>query len=149
MRIRIRPHSGRFFIFGHSPKHYRLRTSAFLIGLPAMHLLLATRERVFWVVHTQLIALVISFQLISDVFFYGFSILSYRINIWSGHTSPSIISTPFHWHNVRNIYRISKRFSSKNTFRRYFGANTIWYLQFHFVCAKLLLALKFTFSQTF
>ncbi len=23
------------------------------------------------------------------------------------------------------------------TFRRYFGANTMWYLQFHFVCDKL------------
>ena len=60
---------------------------------------------------------------------------------WSTHTSPSIISTPFHWHNVLNISRISILFSSKKTFLRNFGANTIWYLQFHFVCAKLLVAL--------
>ena len=45
-QINIRPHSGRFFIFGHSPKHYWLSTSALGIGLPAMHLLLATRKRV-------------------------------------------------------------------------------------------------------
>ena len=63
-----------------------------------------------------------------------------KICIWSGHTSPSIISTPFHWHNCRNISRISNRFSQKNTFHLYFGANTIWYLQFQLVCAKLLLS---------
>ena len=65
-----------------------------------------------------------------------------NIWIWSGHTSPSIISTPFHWHNCRSISRISKRFSSKNTFLLYFGANTMWYLQFHFVCAKLLVSMR-------
>ena len=79
--INIRPHSGRFFIFGHSPKHYWLRTSALGIGLPAMHLLLATRKRVLRVVHTQLITLVISFQLFAYVFFYGFRILTHCINI--------------------------------------------------------------------
>ena len=57
--------------------------------------------------------------------------------IWSGHTSPSMISAPFHWHNFLSISRISNLFSSKNTFRLYLGANTMWYLQFHFVCAKL------------
>ena len=57
--------------------------------------------------------------------------------MWSRHTSPSIISTPFHLHNVRSISLISCLLSSKNTFLRYFGANTMWYLQFHFVCAKL------------
>ena len=45
-QINIRPHSGRFFIFGHSPKHYWRRTSALFIGLPATQLLLATRKRV-------------------------------------------------------------------------------------------------------
>ena len=64
-----------------------------------------------------------------------------NICIWSGHTSPSIISTPFHWHNFRNISLISNRFSSKNTFRLYFGAKTMWYLQFHDVCAKILLSM--------
>ncbi len=58
---------------------------------------------------------------------------------------PSIISTPFHWHSCLNISLISKRFSSKNTFLRYFGANTIWYLQFHLVCAKLLLSMVTSF----
>lgn len=61
------------------------------------------------------------------------------ICMWSGHTSPSIISTPFHWQSWRSISRISRLFSAKNTFRLYFGANTIWYLQFQLVCAKLLL----------
>ena len=64
-----------------------------------------------------------------------------NICMWSGHTSPSIISTPFHCHNWRSISRISNRFSAKNTFRLYFGANTIWYLQFQLVCAKLLLSM--------
>ena len=50
--------------------------------------------------------------------------------IWSGHTSPSMISAPFHWHNFLSISRISNLFSSKNTFRLYLGANTKWYLQF-------------------
>ena len=41
-----RRRSRRFFIFGHSPNRYRLRTSALNIDLPVTHLLLATRERV-------------------------------------------------------------------------------------------------------
>ena len=52
-----------------------------------------------------------------------------------------MISTPFHWHNCRSISRISSRFSSKNTLRLYFGAKTIWYLQFHDVCAIILLSM--------
>ena len=59
------------------------------------------------------------------------------ICIWSGHISPSVSSTPFHAHSFRNISLISNLFSAKNTSLRYFGANTMWYLQFHFVCAKL------------
>ena len=47
------------------------------------------------------------------------------------------VFTFFHSHNCRRIFPISLRFSPKNTLRRYFGANTMWYLQFHFVCAKL------------
>ena len=35
------------------------------------------------------------------------------------------------------ISLISALFSLKNTFLLYFGANTMWYLQFHVVCAKL------------
>ena len=44
---------------------------------------------------------------------------------------------PFHLHSSRSIAPISSAHSPKNAFRRYFGANTTWYLQFHFVCDKL------------
>ena len=54
--------------------------------------------------------------------------------VWA---SPSILSTPFHAHSVRSISLISNRLSSKNTFLLYFGANTMWYLQFHLLCAIL------------
>ena len=64
--------------------------------------------------------------------------ISTSIWMWSGHTSASIIRTPFHSHSCRSILPISALFSPKNTFLRYFGANTIWYLQFHFVCDKLI-----------
>ena len=37
-----------------------------------------------------------------------------NICTWSGHISPSIISTPFHWHNFRIISLTSSRFSAKN-----------------------------------
>lgn len=36
-KINIPPQSGGYFRFGHSPKLYWLRTSAFLVGLPAAH----------------------------------------------------------------------------------------------------------------
>lgn len=48
---------------------------------------------------------------------------------------------PFHSHSFLSISLISARFSSKNTFRLYFGANTTWYLQFHDVCAKVFLSM--------
>ena len=51
--------------------------------------------------------------------------------------SASIIFTPFHLHNSRRIAPISRPFSPNIAFRLYFGANTMWYLQFHFECAKL------------
>ena len=44
--INIHPHSGWFFIFGHSPNRYWRHTSVLFIGLPAMQLILATRKRV-------------------------------------------------------------------------------------------------------
>ena len=50
--INIHPHSGWYFIFGHSTNRYWQRTSASFIGLPAMHLLLTTRKRVPWVEDT-------------------------------------------------------------------------------------------------
>ena len=40
---------------------------------------------------------------------------------------------------------ISARLPSKNAFRLYFGANTIWYLQFHVVCAKLFVSVETSF----
>ena len=46
-KINIPPYNGGYFIFGHSPTLYWLRTSALFIGLPAMQLLLATHK---WVV---------------------------------------------------------------------------------------------------
>lgn len=39
-----------------------------------------------------------------------------------------------------SIFPISTRYFCSNIFLLYFGANTIWYLQFHVVCAKLLLS---------
>ena len=55
----------------------------------------------------------------------------------------------FHWHNVLIISRISSRFSLKTTFLWYFGANTMWYLQFQLVCDKPLLLLINTNSFLF
>ena len=46
LTIIIHPHSGWYFIFGHSREYHWLRTSALFIGLPAMQTLLATRKRV-------------------------------------------------------------------------------------------------------
>ena len=42
---------------------------------------------------------------------------------------------------ILSISLISNRFSSKNTLRLYFGAKTMWYLQFRDVCAKMLLSM--------
>ena len=49
-QIMIPPWNGGFFIFGHSAKHYWLRTSAPYIGLPATQLLLATHK---WVTRVK------------------------------------------------------------------------------------------------
>ena len=57
--------------------------------------------------------------------------------MWSGHASASIISTPLYSHNFLIILPISDFICPYITCLRYFGANTIWYLQFHLVCAKL------------
>ena len=40
-------------------------------------------------------------------------------------------------HSYRRIFSTASRFPWWNTFLRSFGANTIWYLQFHFVSDKL------------
>jgi len=60
--------------------------------------------------------------------------------IWSGQASASIISTPLNSHSFLSIIPISILIFPYITCRLYFGANTIWYLQFHFVCAKLWLS---------
>ena len=54
--------------------------------------------------------------------------------------SPSTIWIPFQLHNSPRIFPFSALCSPQNIFRRYFGANLIWYLQFHVVRAKLLLS---------
>ena len=68
-----------------------------------------------------LFLIVIAFVVI--VFIFGG--IATNICTWSGHISPSIISTPFHLHSVLSISRIPSLFSPKNTFLLYFGANTI------------------------
>ena len=60
--------------------------------------------------------------------------------IWSGHSSASIISIPFCSHNLININPISFLIYPYICILLYFGANTKWYLQFHVLCAKLLLS---------
>ena len=68
-----------------------------------------------------------------------------RVFWWYAQKQMDVIRTdlsfddldPLPLHSVLMISRMSSRFSSKKTFLRYLGANTIWYLQFHFVCAKL------------
>ena len=57
--------------------------------------------------------------------------ISTNICMWSGHTSASTIFTPFLLHNMLNILAISRFNCPYIIFLRYFGANTMWYLQFH------------------
>ena len=61
--------------------------------------------------------------------------------MWSGHTSASTIATCLNSQSFLRIFPISILFCPKNSFLRYFGANTIWYLQFQHVCAKLKLSI--------
>ena len=60
--------------------------------------------------------------------------------MWSGHTSASIIFTPFLLHSADNILAISCLSFPYATILLYFGANTIWYLHVHLVCDRLLLS---------
>jgi hypothetical protein len=60
---------------------------------------------------------------------------------WSGHASASIISTPFRLHSSLKILPTSALIFLYIIFRRYFGANTIWYLHSHVVCAKLFMSI--------
>ena len=57
--------------------------------------------------------------------------------IWSLHASASSISICLHSHNFRSIFPISAFIFPHIICLLYFGAKTIWYLQFHFICAKL------------
>ena len=66
--------------------------------------------------------------------------ISTNIWIWSGHTSAYTICTPFQSHISCSIFPIYALFCPYKIFRVYFGANTMWYLQFQLVCAKLLLS---------
>ena len=42
---------------------------------------------------------------------------------------------------IVEVFLLLPTVSKKNTFLLYFGAKTIWYLQFHFVCAKIWLSI--------
>lgn len=79
--IIIHPHSGWYFIFGHSPNRYRLRTSALNIDLPVTHLLLATRKRVPRIKDAQLVRLFVLLQLVCDVLFNCSRVLPNRCNL--------------------------------------------------------------------
>ena len=57
--------------------------------------------------------------------------ISTSICTWSGHISASTILTPFLLHSMLKIFAMSWRNAPYATFLRNFGANTIWYLQFH------------------
>jgi len=63
-----------------------------------------------------------------------------NICIWSGQRLASIIFTPFISHSFLNICPMSFFILPYITCLLYFGTNTIWYLQFHCVCAKLALS---------
>ena len=55
---------------------------------------------------------------------------------WSGIRCPSMISTPLRWQSCLRISPRSLRHWLQMTFLLYFGANTMRYLQSHFVCAR-------------
>ena len=57
--------------------------------------------------------------------------ISTSICTWSGHISASTILTSFLLHSMLKIFAMSWRNAPYATFLRNFGANTIWYLQFH------------------
>ena len=65
--------------------------------------------------------------------------------MWSLHASASMISTPLYSHSFRIICPISCLIFPQVICRRYLGANTIWYLYSHCVCAKLFVS---NFIQT-
>ena len=118
-----------------------------------------TRKRFKQFLHRWLLVLFICLQLVPDVFLYRLFVPSHRIYIVSpapelpapisllhyrgdsGHASASMISTPLRSLNVLSIFPTSTLIFPQITYRRYFGANTIWYLQFHVVYARLFLSI--------
>ena len=57
--------------------------------------------------------------------------------MWSIQTAPSTSSSLYISSNRFMMSLISARHSPYRTFFRYFGINTMWYVQSHFVCAEL------------
>src|SRR5574344_402370 len=60
--------------------------------------------------------------------------------MWSGIAWASMISTPLYSQSRRMYFPMSVRNFAYIAFLRYFGVNTMWYLQSHLVCAKLLVS---------
>lgn len=56
----------------------------------------------------------------------------------SGRISAAWISKPFHSRSRLGIFSDRFSFSPESAFLLYFGANAVCYLQFHFICARLL-----------
>lgn len=77
-KVKIHPQSGWIFTFSGIALVYRLRTSAFSLGLPATHCLLATRKLVARIEYAQLICFSVCFQLICNILLYRFRVLPYR-----------------------------------------------------------------------
>ena len=60
--------------------------------------------------------------------------------MWSGIACASTISTPLYSQRRLKYFPKSDLNFSYIVFLRYFGVNTMWYWQFHFVCDKLLVS---------
>ena len=106
---------------------------------------------------TQLVHHLVMHLLLSDIFLHSCCIQSYCRHIqsfrypmneltlsfkgisrrrctWSGIRCPSTISTPLYLQSSFMISFRSFRYWPYISFRLYFGVNTIWYVQYHFVC---------------
>ena len=76
----------------------------------------------------------LSFQHTDTAYFGGIRMLTC---MWSIQTAPSTSSSLYISSNRFMVSLISARHSPYRTFFRYFGINTMWYVQSHFVCAEL------------
>ena len=65
-----------------------------------------------------------------------------HIWMWSIHMVPSTTSTALYWHNRFNMVLSSWRSLPYIILRRFLGTQTMWYLQSHTVCDKLLFILR-------